>query len=132
MNAKYLVLACLTMAVATPALAAERWMATSSTSISVTGNLTISGNRLTFGNGRSVRLSPVGPSHPNTFTIKPADPKLNHGQTLCGGGAPPTFVQLQRNGGSLYFKVFEGPGLPPASSGMFGGGICALYNYERM
>lgn len=132
MTPKCVFLTCLFVLASFSAFAAERWQATSSTALSITGDLTISDHHITFGNGQSVELKPVGPRHPNTFVLNPPDPVLQSGQRLCGGN-PPTFVQLVREGDSLYFKVFEGPSIPPPTRGIsLAPGACALYNYERI
>jgi len=115
------------------------WTATATDSIAVTGNITVTGDALIFGNGKTLRLIPVGTRQGVwTPTLErgpgaiyrispPSDPKLLQGTTLCGW--PVTFVVLsQPTDQSLALSVFYGTKTVPRK---FGDESCAAYYYER-
>lgn len=114
------------------------WKATSTDAMAITGNITVRGDTLTFGNGAKLSLIPVatreGMWSPlpqrRTGTIykldPPSDPKLLGGNTLCGMSV--TYIVLsQRDADSLSLSAFTGK-KPPAG---FGDHSCAAYFYER-
>jgi len=128
------------------ASADERWTAYSKTAISITGDVTFSPGRITFGNGRYLPLAPAG-SIPRYNALgksvtaglfrvtAPSDPVLLHGNRLCGGRTPQpvTFIVVSTVG-----PVPDGPELrsmdvfadatPPNAEG--GTQSCGTYNYE--
>ncbi len=115
-----------------PVEASETWSPTSTTAIAITGEISIDGNRLTFGNGVSISLKPVGADRPGVYVIDPPqNPVLMNGNRLCGEEMP-TFLVLARAGNSLYFKAFDSPEAPVASADPLPqSGTCATYNFER-
>ncbi|ODA66091.1 hypothetical protein A7A08_02943 [Methyloligella halotolerans] len=119
-----------------PASAAEKWEAVSTTAMSITGNITIDEYKVTFENGESLGLRPVGEDEPGVFVVTPeANPTLLNGNKLCGN-EPPTFLVFGRpkaDGGdeTLYLKVFDTNDVPEASNEMDQPGICASYTYMR-
>ena len=81
------------------ASADERWTAYSKTAISITGDVTFSPGRITFGNGKYLPLAPAGtiPRYnalgksvtASLFRVtESADPVLLHNNRLCGGRTP--------------------------------------------
>ena len=119
---------------------AGRWTATSTASMAITGNITLSGNTLTFGNATSLELtkvaerigrwSPVGGIQPGTIykLTPPSDPALLNGNTLCGMKEPVTYIVLSEfSERSLSLSVFTAPNEPKH----FGDHTCASYFYER-
>ena len=122
----------------------SNWTATSTASMSITGDITIFDDRIVFGNKAEISIVPVGPGSPDVYRVDPpADPVLANGNRLCSEETAPTFIVLGRSddarnlgdSSSLYLKVFDGPDEPSpfAAEGMIGGGpgLCAILNYER-
>ena len=113
----------------------QKWTATSRTSIAITGDITISGNRINLENGQSILLKPLAPEtgRPGIYTIDPpGNPTLLYGNKFCGG-KPITYILIYQEGHALYLHVFDGPDIPQRLSGMrFQKGICATYNYEKL
>lgn len=126
----------------------ERWQATSTTASSITGDVTFTSDKITFGNGRSLALTEAGrlPSftgmgHRVEATLyrvlPPLDLVLSNGNRLCGGRQPvaATFVVVWRPprsplGGDVAprsMAVFSGT-VPPNSD--TGPGACGTFNYE--
>lgn len=125
------------------ALAATAWTATSTTAISITGDIVVEEERIVFANGAELRIVPVDPEVAGVYRVEPpADPELENGNRLCGRDLV-RFVALGRSADSaslsdspsLFLKVFDGDSPPPASAavGMSAGGagLCATYNYAR-
>lgn len=117
-----------------------RWLATSTASIAITGDISLKGDTLTFGNGanlvltkvaeRNGRWSPVGGTLPGTiFKLSPpSDPVLLNGNTLCGMREPVSYIVLSEPfEGGLTLSVFTGKNTPQG----FGNHTCAAYFYER-
>jgi hypothetical protein len=123
----------------------EKWIATSTTATSITGNITFTPTKIQFQNGQSLALTTVG--RVADFKAEgekvaamvyrvtpPADPVLKNGNRLCGGaghGQPVTFV--------VTWSPEPLPGdKPPRSMAAFSGkdaphsdeGVCGIYNYE--
>ncbi|MFD0986047.1 hypothetical protein [Methyloligella solikamskensis] len=121
---------------AAPAQAAEEWEAVSTTAMSITGDITVEDEKITFKNGESLGLRPVGDDEPGVFVVTPeANPTLLNGNKLCGN-QPPTFLVFGRpkadgDDETLYLKVFDTNDVPPASDEMDQPGICASYTYMR-
>ena len=90
----------------TAAQSGERWIATSTASLAITGNINIDKNTLIFGNGktdfaavlrqkRNRQLERTGNGFGTIYKlVPPSDPKLLHGNTLCG--TPITYIVLSR------------------------------------
>lgn len=117
-----------------------RWIATATASMAITGDITLNGGTLTFGNGAKLALTkvadgnghwtPVGGSLPGTIykLSPPSDPVLLNGNTLCGMKEPVTYVVLSEPyKGGLALSVFNGRDAPQG----FGVNSCAAYFYER-
>lgn len=133
-----------------PSIAAdapERWAATSTTALSVTGNVTFAPDKITFQNGRSLPLSLVG--HVAGFkgmgeaveatlyrVTAPADPRLENGNHLCGGGGhslPVTYVAvwtpnpLPGDKAPRSMAAFSGKDQPRSADDP---SSCGVYNYD--
>jgi hypothetical protein len=137
----------LLLAVSCPwaAAAGEHWEAVSTTAMSITGDVTFSPDRITFGNGKSLPLAAAGTA-PNfdwsgkkTTTLfkvtAPDDPVLLHGNRLCGGKGPQpvTFIAVWKPdlvGSDVDprgMAAFSGSARPTVAGGS---GFCGTYNYE--
>jgi hypothetical protein len=119
----------------------EKWEAVSNTAMAITGDLTFSPGRITFGNGKSLPLAPAGTaprfdwSGKKTATLyrvtAPTDPVLLHGNHLCGG--PVTFIAVWKPdlvGSDVDprgMAAFSGDARPTVAGGP---GFCGTYNYE--
>jgi hypothetical protein len=124
----------------------EQWEAYSKTATAITGNVTLSPDRITFGNGKSLPLSSAG-TIPDYVTVwgkrtatlfrvtTPDDPVLLHGTRLCGKDAAPepvTFIvvasphQAEANFRSM--DVFSSSEPP---KGVENPNFCGNYNFER-
>jgi hypothetical protein len=126
---------------------AEQWTAYSKTAESITGNVTFSPERITFGNGASLPLAPAGKIQDystlgrkgtaSLFRVTaPADPVLLNGTRLCGGKAPKpvTFIVITRLPpmppaipALIAMDAFSGAG-PLKQEG--GPHSCGNYNFE--
>ena len=117
-----------------------RWVATSTASIAITGDISLDGDMLTFGNGAKLALrkvaehngrwSPAGGNLPGVIykLLSSSDPLLLNGNTLCGMKEPVTYVVLSEPyEGALSMSVFTSKDVPRR----FGDGSCAAYFYER-
>jgi hypothetical protein len=126
--------------------AGEKWEAVSTTAMGVTGDITFSPDRITFGNGKSLPLAPSGtlpafgaPTENVSATLyrvtAPADPVLLHGNRLCGGPAAQgvTFIvvwkpaRVASDVDPRSMAAFSGDVRPTAAGGP---GFCGTYNYE--
>lgn len=133
-----------------PSLAAdapEHWSATSTTALSVTGNVTFAPDKITFQNGRSLRLRLVGreagfkeSGETVDATIyrvtAPADLLLENGNHLCGGGGhsvPVTYIAvwtptpLPGDRAPRSMAAFSGKDWPHSAGGE---SFCGTYNYD--
>jgi hypothetical protein len=130
----------LAFSLATAASAAEKLPATSNTAMSITGDVTLSDSKLTFGNGKSVAVKKIasgkegkwdpvasGTAKADVYEImKPQDPKLLRGNRLCGSG-PVRYIAFFRTAANLTEMVVFNPKADP-----FGNDpdrICATYTY---
>ena len=120
----------------------EQWKAASTTAISITGDITISANRITFGNGTSLPLAIAGrvpdfkidagkPVSATLFRVTaPDDPVLLSGHRLCGGEPPHPVWRPVHLRGSVDLRTiaaFSG-GERPTRAG--GPDFCGTYIYE--
>ncbi|MFL5266200.1 MAG: hypothetical protein ACJ8AH_06300 [Stellaceae bacterium] len=120
----------------------DHWEAVSTTAIAITGDVTFSPGRITFGNGKSLPLAPAGampefgaPMGTVSATLyrvtSPADPVLLHGNRLCG--QPVTFIVVwkpARVGSDVdprAVAAFSGSARPVGAEGP---GFCGTYHYE--
>jgi hypothetical protein len=128
------------------AAAGEQWTAYSKTAVAITGNITFSSDRVTFGDGKSLPLAPAG-AVPDFLTLwgkrnaslfrvtAPDDPVLLHGARLCGNRPPQpvTFIAisiLPPDVGTLDLRamdVFSGAEPP---KGVEDTHFCANFNFE--
>ena len=117
-----------------------RWIATATASMAITGDISLNGDMLTFGNGatltltkvaeRNRRWSPVGGTLPGTIyrLSPPSDPVMLNSNTLCGMKEPVTYIVLSEPyTGGLSLSVFTSKDVPQG----FGDHSCAAYFYER-
>jgi hypothetical protein len=128
------------------AAAGEHWEAVSTTAMAITGDVTFSPERITFGNGNSLPLATsgtmpefgaaTGAVNATLYKVTaPDDPALLHGNRLCGGRAPQlvTFIAIWKPalvGSDIdprSLAAFSGSVRPTAAGGP---GFCGTYNYE--
>jgi hypothetical protein len=115
-----------------PALAAmqdgTRWTATSTTAMAITGDIVVSENAITFGNGDRLEIEPAG-GDGTIYRLKtPSDPELLNGNRLCGAADPVRYVVLTMpSEDSLSMAVFNTAEAPGGEND----DTCAIYNYER-
>jgi len=124
----------LTLVLAAPAAAAgAKWTAVSTTAISITGDIDVADDSITFQNGERIGLKPVADAA-GIFTLDPptANPVLLNDNYLCGSNAPPKYLALPIDGTTAYLLAFDGPDVPTlAADPLDQTGICALYTYQR-
>jgi len=124
----------LTLVLAAPAAAAgAKWTAVSTTAISITGDIDVADDSITFQNGERIGLKPVADAA-GIFTLDPptANPVLLNDNYLCGSSAPPKYLALPIDGTTAYLLAFDGPDVPTlAADPLDQTGICALYTYQR-
>jgi hypothetical protein len=130
----------LALSLVTAASAAEHLSAYSNTAMSITGDVTLAADRITFGNGRSVAVKKVasgkegkwdpaasGKAKADIYELsKPQDPKLLRGNQLCGSG-PVRYVAFFKTDDKLTEMVVFQPKADP-----FGNDpdrVCATYTY---
>jgi len=128
------------------AIPGEHWEAVSTTAMAITGDVTFSPDRITFGNGKSLPLATsgtmpqfgaaMGTVSATLYKVTaPDDPVLLHGSRLCGGRAPQpvTFI-------AIWKPALVGSDVDPRSMAAFSGsvrptvaggpGFCGTYTYE--
>jgi len=126
---------------ACPVLAApgvERWSATSTTAMAITGDITLSPTRLSAA-GKSFPLAiaaddpafgtTTGPVPARILKVtRPADPVLLRGNRLCG--SPVRWIVVYRSdaGRSLNLAAFTGEARPTGESGP---SLCGTFLYGR-
>jgi hypothetical protein len=125
----------------------ERWQATSTTALSVTGDIAFAPDKMQFQNGQSLSLAIIG--HLSGFeamgetvdatvyrVTAPADPPLKNGNHLCGSGSRALSV--------TYIAIWTPEALPgdtsPRSMAAFSGkdpphsagspDSCGVYSYD--
>jgi len=119
---------------------AEHWGAMSKTAMSITGDIVIDGDRLTFAGGKSIALQPYEMARKGDWAASgeeiagdvfkvapPSSLKLKRGKPLCA--QPATYVVLWTFGeGELTLNVYSGAaapiGIPDADA------LCGTYSYE--
>ena len=126
--------------------APPRWQATSNTALSITGDITVTADRITFAGGHSLSLSQPTPlprfqaeGSPVAATryrvANPTDPLLLNSNRLCGGNrpVPVTYIVLwkaKRFGADADprgLAVFSGTAPP---TGTDSPGLCGTFRYE--
>ncbi|WP_152046321.1 hypothetical protein [Aureimonas psammosilenae] len=135
------ILALASVLVALPAAAApaaEKWSATSTTAMSITGDITLSptqlkaagktwplkvaGDTRTFGTDR-------GPQRARILeVVKPSNPKLLNGNTLCAAPVRWIVVYQSDAGSTLHLAAFTGSSRP---TGEDGPGLCGTFLFSR-
>lgn len=116
---------------------ADDYAAVSNTAMSITGDIAMDDFAITFANGKSLEFAELVADH---FTVegrdrpasvyrvaKPADPKLENGNRLCGSG-PVTYVAswgVDGDDTATIVAVFTGKEAPESDETM-----CASYTYE--
>lgn len=115
----------------------ETWIASSTSAIAITGDITIQPEKLTFQNGAAIDIAFVEEREGNWSMIAfgpgkifqvPAgsNPVLLNDNVLCG--PPVTHIVLSKLGADgLSLSVYSSETLPTS----FGDGGCAVYNYSR-
>lgn len=120
--------------------AADPWAAASKTARSVTGDISLDHDTLTFAGGTSMKLKPYEMARNgdwaatgdevagDVFKIDPpSNPKLLNGKPLCS--EPATFVVLWTYGeGELTLNVYSGDAAPTGLADV--DALCASYSYE--
>jgi hypothetical protein len=133
----------LALSLVTAASAAERLPAYSNTAMSITGDVTLAADRITFGNGKSVAVKKIASSKEGKWDpiasgkakadvyelTKPQDPKLLRGNQLCGSG-PVRYVAIFKTDDNLtemvvFQQAASQKGADPFSSDR----VCATYTY---
>jgi hypothetical protein len=136
------------LATSLPAVAQplEKWMATSTNALSITGNVSFSAERITFFNGRSLALSsPVQvasfmvsdkPVEATLYrVVKPRAVKLKNGNYLCGSAEKPkvTFIAVWKSAAlpdemaARTMQAFSSKEQPVSAEAP---GRCGIYHYE--
>ncbi|MFD1381500.1 hypothetical protein [Fodinicurvata halophila] len=97
------------------------WIATSTTAMAITGDISVEDDRIVFQNGAALELGALGPDRPGLYRVSSSqNPVLLNGNRLCGD-KPPAFVALAHSetsdslakSQSLHLKVFDGAEEPP-------------------
>jgi hypothetical protein len=129
---------------AAPPVPSERWIATSNTAMSITGDARYKPTSIGFSTGRilsiayvkdvSGRVSFVGESHAKDFAklyrvLTPHDLLLRNNNSFCG--AKPTYITVmvvrEGSGAAAYLTVYSGAAEP---TGAKSDKICAGYAYS--
>lgn len=108
------------------------WRASSKSTISVTGDITMEADRIVFGNGAILRLVPVQARIGVFRADPPANPVLLNGKRLCR--ADVTYVVLaEGHDDVLFMKAFDGEEPPheAISDSAPQEGSCATYQFKR-
>jgi hypothetical protein len=117
-----------------------RWLATSKTAMSITGDIVLDDYSLTFKDGKSLALEPYEMAREGNWSASgdvisgdvfkiypPSSPKLLHGNSLCG--TPATYVVLWTPGeGELTLNFYSGDAAPTGTPDV--DALCATYSYE--
>ncbi|SDB31984.1 hypothetical protein [Bauldia litoralis] len=119
-----------------PAMAMDmngKWVAASTTAMSITGDIEVSADKIVFETGASLGLKPVeGEAHLFTLASATDNPVLLNGNTLCGSNAPPEYIAFAMYETSMILLAFDGPDVPKLNPDPLDqDGICASFTYER-
>ncbi|MEW5421391.1 hypothetical protein [Amorphus sp. 3PC139-8] len=142
MDKKALLVAAMVCGLAQPAMAATsgKWGALSNTATSITGDIDVSANAVTFANGKSLKIEAVGskkgawsgtgdPVEGEIFKlVPPSDPVLLNGNQFCGlPDHPATYIVLAPDtDDGMSMVVFTTDSAPTPESSP-----CAIYNYGK-
>jgi len=118
---------------------AGSWFALSNTAVSITGDITVLADAITFQNGAKIHIAPdgtakgtwAGQSAPVDGAIyrldPPEDPVLLNGNQFCGlPGNKPTYVVLAPFDEGLSLIVYTGDAKPTPDAD-----TCSIYNYSK-
>jgi len=113
----------------------QKWQATSTTAMSITGDVQLSGSALYFQNGKSLNLKSVARNDNGSRQVFKVEgntnPVLNNGNYLCGP-RPPAHLFVERTKTSMAIAVFESDQAPKLDFDVFMPvGACATYHYAR-
>lgn len=107
---------------------AETWQPVSKTAISITGKVIFTKHKITFQNGQSLPIkaaSEDGIDGQLFKVLKPADPVLLQGNTLCGRSTVKYFLVVGQEGTGRDLSVYDGKGEPTQETSS-----CATYSYR--
>jgi hypothetical protein len=118
----------------------EKWIATSNTALSITGDIVLDDYRLTFADGKSLELEPYEMARDgdwsgsgeslagDVYKIEPpSNPKLKRGNSFCD--QPATYVVIWMPGeDELTLNVYSGGAAPTGTAKA--DALCATYSYE--
>lgn len=119
-----------------PAMAMDmngKWVAASTTAMSITGDIEVSEDKIVFQTGASFDLKPVE-GEAQLFTVESAteNPVLLNDNYLCGANAPPSYIAFAMYETSMILLAFDGPDVPKLNPDPLDQeGICASFTYER-
>jgi hypothetical protein len=136
------------LATSLPAVAQplEKWTATSTNALSITGNVSFSAEKITFFNGRSLALSsPVQvalfmvsdkPVEATLYrVVKPRAVKLKNGNYLCGSAEKPkvTFIAVWKPAalpGEMAARTMQAFSSKEQPVSAEAPGRCGIYHYD--
>lgn len=117
------------------------WHAMSRTAISITGDITVSANQITFQNGAFLSIRAVGEDAENNITlykvISTSNPKLLNGNYICGK-TPVNYLSFKKVGTKpkpdlsmtvYYAESLQLQDLVSPDQTAAAANICATYNY---
>ncbi|MET7243667.1 hypothetical protein ABZT49_09885 [Methylobacterium sp. EM32] len=118
-----------TFAMTFPALAqAETWQPVSKTAVSITGKVIFTSKKINFQNGQSLAIKAAtgeGMDGQIFKILKPADPILLRGSTLCGRSSVKYILVVKGDGPERGLDVFDGAEIPHQDTSP-----CATYSYR--
>jgi hypothetical protein len=117
------------------------WHAMSRTAESITGDITVSANQITFQNGTFLSIRVVDEDSENNITlykvISTSNPKLLNGNYICGN-TPVNYLSFKKVGAKskpnlsmtvYYAESLQLPDLVSPDQTATAANICATYNY---
>lgn len=122
-----LVAATIGMTISTAAHA-ETWQPVSNTAMSITGKVIFTKHKITFQNGQSLPIkaaSEDGIDGQLYKVLKPADPVLLQGNTLCGRSTVKYLLVVGQEGTGRDLSVYDGKRKPTQETSS-----CASYSYQ--
>jgi hypothetical protein len=117
-----------------------KWLATSRTAMSITGDIVVDDNSVTFADGKRLDLEPYEMAREGDWSASgdeiagdvfkvepPSNPELLRGNSFCDTNA--TYVVLWSPGeGELTLNVYSSDAAPTGDAQM--DALCAIYGYE--
>ncbi|MBP1181449.1 hypothetical protein [Methylobacterium sp. PvR107] len=126
---RLLLAAAASFAAAIPTTAyAETWQPVSKTAVSVTGKITFAKSEITFQNGQSLPIKAAtddGIDGQLFKVLKPADPVLLRGNTLCGRSTVKFLLIVGQGSTGRDLSVYDGKEEPTQETSS-----CASYSYQ--